>query len=73
MRLVTTVTWTLEREVDEETFKDWAEDGYTEEQVLKNEEDFMYSDFINGVEERINNIYSSNWHRDKIEMRWEED
>ena len=72
MRLVTTITWILEREIDDQVFADYAEEGHTEEEVKEMEEQFMYDEFIDRIEGRIDNICLSNWSRNNVDMKWEE-
>lgn len=70
MKLITTVTYTLEREYDEDY---WTEkENYSKEEIMNIAEKDMYQDFINRIETRIDNLYISNWSRDSVNMYWEE-
>ena len=70
MKLITTVTYTLEREYDEDY---WTEkENYSKEEIMDIAEKDMYQDFINRIETRIDNLYISNWSRDSVNMYWEE-
>ena len=60
MKLITTVTYTLEQEYDENYFN--------KEEAMRSIE----QDFIGRIETRIDNLCLSNWSRDSINMRWEE-
>lgn len=73
MKLITTVTWTFEREIDDRVFADYDEEGYTEEEVKEMEEQFMYDEFIDRIEGRIDNLCLTNWSRDSVVMNWEEE
>lgn len=73
MKLVTTVTWTLEREIDDRVFADYADEGRSEEEVKEMEEQFMYDEFIDRIEGRIDNLWLSNWNRDSVNMQWEDE
>lgn len=66
MKLITTVTYTLEQEYD----KDYFNKGTKEE--IMNAECNMYQDCIDRIETRIDNLSLSNWSRDNINMYWEE-
>lgn len=72
MKLITTITYTLEFEVGDEVFEEWKEDGYTREECMENEEKFVYDEFIDRIEGRIDNLCLSNWSRDSVNMNWEE-
>lgn len=70
MKLITTVTYTLEREYDEDY---WTEkENYSKEEIMNIAEKDMYQDFIDRIETRIDNLYLSNWSRDNVNMYWEE-
>ena len=71
-KLIASVTWVFEREIDDEVFREWAEDGYDEEYVKRSEEDFIYDEYIHRIEGRIDNICSE-WRRENVTMNWEED
>jgi len=73
MKLITTVTWTFEREIDDQVFSDYEEEGHTEEEVKEMEEQFMYEEFIDRIEGRIDNLCLTNWSRDSVVMNWEEE
>jgi hypothetical protein len=72
MKLITTITWTLEQEIDDQAFADYADEGHSEEEVKKMEEQNMYNDVIDCIEGRIDNLCLSNWSRDSVVMNWEE-
>lgn len=73
MKLITTITWTLEREIDDQVFADYADEGRSEEEVKEMEEQFMYDEFIDRIEGRIDNLCLTNWSRDSVIMNWEEE
>lgn len=60
MKLITTVTYTLEQEYDE--------DYINKEEAMRAVE----QDFIDRIETRIDNLCLSSWSRDNINMYWEE-
>lgn len=70
-RLITTVTYTFEREINDEVFEQFAEDGDDEEAVMRYEEEFIYDEFLNRIEGRIDNLCCI-WSRDRVTMNWEE-
>ena len=72
MKLITTITYTLEREYDEDYFNEQSEEGYTKEEAMEIAEHDMYQDFIDRIETRIDNLSVSNWSRDNVNMYWEE-
>lgn len=72
MKLITTVTYTLEREYYEDYFDEWSKDGYTKEEAMEIAERDIYQDFIDRIETRIDNLSLSNWSRDNVNMYWEE-
>ena len=70
MKLITTITYTLEREYDEDY---WAEkENCSKEEVMNIAENDMYQNFIDRIETRIDNLCLSNWSRDNVNMYWEE-
>lgn len=72
MRLIATVTYTLEREFDDQEIADYIEEGHSEEELKSMEEQFMYDEFIDRIEGRIDNLCLSNWSRDSVKMKWED-
>ena len=72
MKLIATVTWTFERDFDDQEFADYIDEGHSEEEVKEMEEQFMYDEFIDRIEGRIDNLCLSNWSRDSVNMNWEE-
>lgn len=60
MKLITTVTYTLEQEYDENYIN--------KEEAIR----VVEQDFIDRIETRIDNLCLSNWSRDNINMYWEE-
>ena len=72
MKLITTITYTLEQEYDEDYFNEWSKEGYTKEEAMEIAERDMYQDFIDRIEARIDNLSVSNWSRDNVNMYWEE-
>ena len=73
MKLIATITWTLEREIDDQAFADYADEGHSEEEVKEMEEQFMYDEFIDPIEGKIDNLCLSNWSRDSVNMQWEDE
>lgn len=72
MKLITKITYTLEREYGEDYFDEWQKEKYTTEETMEIAERDMYEDFINRIETRIDNLSLSNWSRDNVNMYWEE-
>ena len=72
MKLITTITYTLEQEYNEDYFNEWSKEGYTKEEIMGIVERDMYQDFIDRIETRIDNLSVSNWSRDNVNMYWEE-
>lgn len=72
MKLITTITYTLERDYDDQDFADFMEEGHSEEEIKQIEEKFMYDECINRIEGRIDNLCLTNWSRDSVNMQWEE-
>ena len=72
MKLITTVTYTFEREYDKDYFDEWSTEGYTKEETMEIAERDIYQDFIDRIEVRIDNLSVSNWSRDNVNMYWEE-
>lgn len=72
MKLITTITYTLEREYDEDYFDEWSKEDYTKEEAMEIAERDMYQDYIDRIETRIDNLSFSNWSRDNVNMYWEE-
>lgn len=72
MKLITTITYTLEREYNEDYFDEWSKEGYIKEEAMEIAERDMYEDCIDRIETRIDNLCISNWSRDNVNMYWEE-
>lgn len=72
MKLITTITYTLEQEYHEDYFDEWSTEGYTKEEAMEIAERDTYQDFIDRIETRIDNLSVSNWSRDSVNMCWEE-
>lgn len=72
MKLITTVTYTLEQEYDEDYFDEQLKEGYSKKETMKIAERNTYQDCIDRIETRIDNLSLSNWSRDNINMYWEE-
>jgi thymidylate synthase len=72
MKLITTITYTLEQEYGEDYFDEWSAEGYTKEEAMEIAERDTYQDFIDRIEARIDNLSVSNWSRDNVNMYWEE-
>lgn len=72
MKLITTITYTLEREYDEDYFDEWSREECTKEEAMEIAERDVYEDCIDRIETRIDNLSISNWSRDNINMYWEE-
>ena len=72
MKLIATITYTLEREYGEDYFDEWTKEDCSREEVMDIAEKDMYQDFIDRIETRIDNLCLSNWSRDNVNMYWEE-
>ena len=72
MKLITTITYTLEQEYGEDYFDEWSKEGYTKEEAMEIAERDMYQDCIDRIETRVDNLSLSNWSRDNVNMNWEE-
>jgi len=72
MKLITTITYTLEREYNEDYFDEWSKEGYSKEETMEIAERDIYEDCIDRIETRIDNLCISNWSRDNVNMYWEE-
>lgn len=73
MTLITTVTYRLEHEVDDDYFKEQLEEGLTKEEAMLDTEKFIYDEVIDNIEGRIENSgYLSEWSRESIDMSWED-
>lgn len=72
MKLITTVTYTLEREYGEDYFDELAKEDCSREEAMDIAEKDMYQDFSGRIETRIDNLCFSNWSRDNVNMYWEE-
>ena len=72
MKLITTITYTLEKEYSEDYFDEWSKEGYTKEEAKEIAERDVYEDYIDRIETRVDNLCVSNWSRDNVDMYWEE-